>query len=72
MQQNLGNANDIITFDNVFEKQLKKTIYTYLLEKDFTCLDNTIERTMRYFTKPNISGLDFLLSHKVLFLLEHF
>ena len=47
-------ANDIITFDNVLKTSKKNDLYL-LLEKDFTCLDNTIEEQSDNYPNPKLA-----------------
>ena len=47
-------ANDIITFDNVLKTSKENELYL-LLEKDFTCLDNTIEDQSDNYPNPKSS-----------------
>jgi len=46
-------ANDIITFDNVLKTSKENDLYL-LLEKDFTCLDNTIEDQSDNYPNPQL------------------
>ena len=47
-------ANDIITFDNVLKTSQENDLYL-LLEKDFTCLDNTIEDQSDNYPNPKLA-----------------
>tara|TARA_R110002126_G_scaffold154722_7_gene301788 strand:- start:981 stop:1346 length:366 start_codon:yes stop_codon:yes gene_type:complete len=47
-------SNDIITYDHNFKTSDKNEIYL-LLEKDFTCLDNTIEDQSDNYPNPKLS-----------------
>ena len=46
-------ANNIITFDNVLKTSKENELYL-LLEKDFTCLDNTIEDQSDNYPNPKL------------------
>ncbi|MEH6511958.1 DUF7009 family protein [Maribacter arcticus] len=47
-------ANDIITFENVLKISKENDLYL-LLEKDFTCLDNTIEDQSDNYPNPKLA-----------------
>ncbi|HDZ06786.1 hypothetical protein LCGC14_0243170 [marine sediment metagenome] len=47
-------ANDIITFDHTMKTSSENNLYL-LLEKDFTCLDNTIEDQSDNYPNPKLS-----------------
>ena len=47
-------VNDIITFENVLKTSKENDLYL-LLEKDFTCLDNTIEDQSDNYPNPKLS-----------------
>ncbi|TLP74496.1 DUF7009 family protein [Maribacter sp. ACAM166] len=57
MPKSLGDSwfeNDIITFDHTFKTKQGNVLYL-LLEKDFTCLDNTIEDQSDNYPNPKLS-----------------
>jgi hypothetical protein len=47
-------TNDIITFDHNFITSKKNELYL-LLEKDFTCLNNTIEEQLDNYPNPKLN-----------------
>ncbi|TVZ16598.1 DUF7009 family protein [Maribacter sp. MAR_2009_72] len=47
-------SNDIITFDHTVETTKNQSLYL-LLEKDFTCLDNTIEDQSDNYPNPKLT-----------------
>ena len=47
-------SNDIITFDHTLKTTAGNNLYL-LLEKDFTCLDNTIEDQSDNYPNPKLS-----------------
>lgn len=47
-------SNDIITYDHTMKTTLGNNLYL-LLEKDFTCLDNTIEDQSDNYPNPKLS-----------------
>lgn len=57
MPKDLGRAwfnNDIITYDHTLQPKNGDPLYL-LLEKDFTCLDNTIEDQSDNYPNPKLS-----------------
>ncbi|SIQ17870.1 DUF7009 family protein [Maribacter ulvicola] len=57
MPETIGKAwfsNDIVTYDHIMKTTLGNNLYL-LLEKDFTCLDNTIEDQSDNYPNPKLS-----------------